>query len=254
MAEERRTRPAGLEPRRARDGDRSARRALPGWPAGGEGISGRATRWGPARAAGRTRSSSGAGASAALSLVGVVLPAWLAWCSWELLSHARLVRSRGAVAGGARGPARSGLRAPAGGVPQLCEGVVIRVEDFPDDETLRDGLRATSICSASSAASASRRARHAADRAVPQHGLALPPPDPGLLGRARGDASAISSPTCWSRDRPPFRPLRRGHGGDRGGVRWSVAVAGRGCGQGGRLPRGGRVRLPVVDAIPPRRG
>ena len=42
----------------------------------------------------------------------------------------------------------------------LCEGVVIRVEDFPDDETMRgDGLRdALRPARASSAASASRRA------------------------------------------------------------------------------------------------
>ncbi len=34
--------------------------------------------------------------------------------------------------------AHAAYRGTAGGVPRLCEGVVIRVDDFPDDETLTE--------------------------------------------------------------------------------------------------------------------
>ena len=71
----------------------------------------------------------------------------------------------------------------------LCAGLVIQVDDFPSDEVL----------DAMAAESESRPARPVPGRgpAVPlrerpgadaEHDLALPPADPRLLGRARGDA------------------------------------------------------------------
>ena len=67
-------------------------------------------------------------------------------------------------------------------------------------------------------------AARAADRAVPEHDLALPPPDPRLLGRARGDPRPPRHPRARARDRPSFRAVGRGHGGDRGGGRGRVGV------------------------------
>ena len=53
------------------------------------------------------------------------------------------------------------------------------------------------------------------DRAIPEHDLALPPPAPRLLGRARGDARRARDPRAGARDRASFRPLRRRHGRSR---------------------------------------
>src|SRR6185312_3406 len=54
-------------------------------------------------------------------------------------------------------------------------------------------------------------------RAPAQHGLALPPPDPGLLGRARRGAGRHRPPRADPRDWPPFRALGRRYGRYRGG-------------------------------------
>src|SRR5499433_3939067 len=49
-----------------------------------------------------------------------------------------------------------------------------------------------------------------------QHGVALPPADPRLLGRARRGVGRDHHPRAGARDRPPFWPFRRRHGRDRG--------------------------------------
>ena len=67
---------------------------------------------------------------------------------------------------------------------RLCEGLIIRVEDFPTTKPCRRWTaRPNSICSACSAAGPRAGRRDAAVRAVSQYGLALPPPDPRFLGR-----------------------------------------------------------------------
>src|ERR1700754_2514299 len=82
-----------------------------------------------------------------------------------------------------------------------------------------------------------------------QHGLALPPPDPGLLGRARRKPRPYRPPRPDPRDRPPFRPFGRRYGRDRGagGVGAEDGalprpLAGEGWGEGvsalGQPPRG----------------
>src|SRR5262245_56875435 len=62
-----------------------------------------------------------------------------------------------------------------------------------------------------SAVSLGQRARTDA-----QHGVALPPADPRLLGRARRGVGRDHRPRPGARNRSPFRPLRRRHGRDRG--------------------------------------
>src|SRR5829696_573292 len=101
----------------------------------------------------------------------------------------------------------------------LCDGVVVRVEDFPDDETLREmgydsPFDLLGLFRGRRAGSGRGLARNGT---VPQHGLALPKAANRLLGRARGDARLARHPRPGARDRPSFRPLRRRHGGDRGG-------------------------------------
>src|SRR5215510_5287712 len=49
-----------------------------------------------------------------------------------------------------------------------------------------------------------------------QHDLALSSANPALLGGARRDDRRHRDPCAGARDRPPFRPLRRRHGNDRG--------------------------------------
>ena len=48
-----------------------------------------------------------------------------------------------------------------------------------------------------------------------EHDLALPPPDPRLLGRARRNARRHRQARAGARDRPSFRLVRRRYGGDR---------------------------------------
>ena len=67
------------------------------------------------------------------------------------------------------------------------------------------GLRASSTCSACFRASACR-SRATATAADAEHGLALPPADPRLLGRARRNHRPYRPPCADPRDRPPFRP------------------------------------------------
>jgi len=80
---------------------------------------------------------------------------------------------------------------------ELCDGLVIRIDDFPTDEVLDDmdiesefGLLGCFM------ASACRSARRAPG-ADAEHDLALPPADPRLLGPSMTRRSARSSPTCW---------------------------------------------------------
>ena len=71
----------------------------------------------------------------------------------------------------------------------LCGGVVIHVDDFPDDETLDEMECETpfDLLGLFRGIGLAQGESDDADGPVPQHGLALPPPDPRLLGRARGD-------------------------------------------------------------------
>ena len=75
----------------------------------------------------------------------------------------------------------------------LCQGVVVRVDDFPTDEVLKElgaetefdllGLfRGVGLAQGGGSVVTGQFPNH---RAVPQHDLALPPPDPGLLVGAR---------------------------------------------------------------------
>ena len=101
---------------------------------------------------------------------------------------------------------------------RLCEGLVIQVVDFPDDETLdemegRERVRpARPVPRPRPAASSRGRG----DRRAAQYDLALSPAAARLLVRGRGHARRGRRPCPRARDRPPFRPLRRRHGGDRG--------------------------------------
>ena len=79
----------------------------------------------------------------------------------------------------------------------LTGDLLIRIEDFPTDEVLDSldiespfdllGLYSGVDLARKSVMDVSARARH---------GVPLPPPDPRLLGRARGDARRTSSPMC----------------------------------------------------------
>ncbi len=116
----------------------------------------------------------------------------------EIMSRTCEVAS--ALAGGFRGAGRRGLsQACRRRSAALCDGVVIRVEDFPDDETLTEMDCETpfDLLGLFRGVGLAQGGAHDADRPVPQHGLALSPPAARLLGRARGNVSATSSPMCW---------------------------------------------------------
>ena len=102
---------------------------------------------------------------------------------------------------------------------RLCEGVVIRVEDFPDDETLSEMGCETPF----DLLGLFRGIGLAQGGAMMQTGQF--PNMVWLYRRPILDYWAEHEetlgphrhPRAGARDRPPFRPLRRGHGGDRGG-------------------------------------
>ena len=91
----------------------------------------------------------------------------------------------------------------------LCEGLVIRVEDFADDDVLDDmeiddpfalmGLfQGVGLPFQSDSAPVQ----------MPNMVWLYPAADPRLLGRARRDAGLHRHPRAGARDRPPFRPFR----------------------------------------------
>ena len=70
------------------------------------------------------------------------------------------------------------------GFRSLCEGVILRVDDFPTDEVLEEMQAETEFDLLGLFQGSACRSRATAIRPPAQHDLALPPADPGLLGRA----------------------------------------------------------------------
>ena len=99
-------------------------------------------------------------------------------------------RDKGALARRARSARRRGVyrRLPKK-FRDLCAGLVIQVDDFPSDEVL-DQMGAESESRPARPVPGRRPAVPRRERpdADAEHDLALPPADPRLLGRARGDA------------------------------------------------------------------
>ena len=84
------------------------------------------------------------------------------------------------------------------GFRALCADLVIQVDDFPSDEVLTEMQAETEfdLLGLFQGIGLPFRSESAAG-ADAEHDLAVPAADPGLLGRARRDAWAPSSSTCW---------------------------------------------------------
>src|SRR6202023_1508485 len=96
------------------------------------------------------------------------------------------------------------FRALPKGFRDLCADLVIQVDDFPSEEVLTEMQAETEFDLLGK-----RR------RADAEHDLVVPPPDPGLLGRARRHPGRHRPARAGARDRPSFRPVGRRYGSAR---------------------------------------
>ncbi len=100
---------------------------------------------------------------------------------------------------------------------QLTTDLIIEVADFPSDDVFEDMALETpfDLLGLFEGRGISERFTMETGE-FPNRDHPLPPPDHRLLGGKRGDAGRHHHPCADPRDRPPFRPLRRRHGTDRG--------------------------------------
>src|SRR6266568_4110861 len=135
----------------------------------------------------------------------------------DICRSAPLAHGQGAVARGARNARRDGISPAAAEIPRAVRGPRHPGGGFPDRGGAGRAGRAVRVRSARPVPGrrpAVSLGKHPGTNA--QHGVALPPADPRLLGRARRGVGRDHHPRAGARDRPPFRSFRRRHGRDRG--------------------------------------